>query len=140
MSTEIVAHTSGATSSHFSPFTFNNPFEGAKLTCQRFAAGNAKHEKLNPVYLEANWLKAFRERDVKFFRDRAGHAMEHLIDEMRGKDDPDPGGNLGAIGWFQEIAAFTAKNDPFLWGAVCGKWNVMDAELEKRLEYSRAIV
>ncbi len=128
-----VAHSSGATSSHFSPFAFNNPFEGTKLTCQRFVAGNRKHENDNPVYAEANWLRAFKSRDVAFFRDRAGHALEHLIAEMRGEDDNDPGGNLGAVGWLQEVLAYVKKNDPFLYGAIQGKWNINDKAKECEL-------
>lgn len=125
-----VSHSSGATSSHFSPFSFFNPYEGTKLTDMRFAEGNRKHENDNPVYADANWLKAFNARDVKFFRDRAGHAMEHLIDEMRGKDDEDPGGNLGAVGWFQEVMAFVKKNDPFFYACIQGKFNVNDTKAE----------
>ena|ERR1043166_887418 len=132
-----VVHKSGATASHHSPFCFNHTFEGAKLTSLRFQEGNRYHEDDNPVYVEANWLKAVYERDVMFFRNRAGHALEHLIDEMRGKDDPKPGGNLGAVGWFQDIMAFTRKHDPFLYGAIQGKWRIDDEVLEKTLGYDR---
>lgn len=119
-----VAHGSGATSSHYSPFNFLNPFEGSQLTCQRFKEGNRKHEDNNPVYSEANWLKAFYARDVAFFRDRAGHALEHLIAEMRGDDDDAPGGNLGAVGWWQEVMAFVKKHDPYLYAAIQGKYAI----------------
>lgn len=127
-SAEIVNHISGASSSHFSPYNFIPTWEGMKLTAQRFLAGNAKHEKNNPVYLEANWLQAFHARDVGFFRDRAGHAMEHLIAEMRGDDDFDPGGNLGGLGWFQDVMAYVKKNDPDFYGAIQGKWRVEDLD------------
>lgn len=119
-----VSHASGASSSHFSPFDFLNPFEGSKLTSQRFRVGNAKYENSDTVYANCNWLKALRARDVKFFRDRAGHALEHLIAEMRGEDDPDPGGNLGAVGWCLEVLAYVKKQDPHLYGAIQGKWSV----------------
>jgi hypothetical protein len=115
-----VTHASGATSSHFSPFSFYAPFEGIKLTCLRFLHGNWKHENGNTVYADANWLKAFRARDVQFFRDRAGHALEHLIAEMRGENDPDPGGNLGAVGWWVEVMAFVKKNDPEFYAMIQG--------------------
>jgi hypothetical protein len=116
-----VAHKSGATSSHFSPFNFYCTYEGTKLTTARFKAGNTKHENDNPVYSEANWLKAYHAKDIEFFRDRAGHALEHLIDEMRGQDDKDPGGNLGAVGWFVDVMAFVKKNDPAFYEAIQGK-------------------
>lgn len=127
---EKVSHSSGATSSHFSPFTFYPTYEGVRLTSLRFKEGNRKHENSDPIYSNANWLKAFKARDVAFFRDRAGHAMEHLIDEMRGVDDKDPGGNLGAVGWFQDVMAYVKKNDPFLYGAIQGKWNINDRNAE----------
>lgn len=115
-----VAHSSGAASSHFSPFSFNATYEGAKVTAQRFAAGNAKYENNTNVYADANWLKAYHAKDWKFFRDRAGHALEHLIDEMRGKNDSDPGGNLGALGWFVDVMAFVKVNDPVFYQQIQG--------------------
>jgi hypothetical protein len=134
-----VAHSSGAASSHFSPFYFNPTFEGLKLTCLRYKEGNRKYENSGTVWAEANWLKAFKARDVQFFRDRAGHCLEHLIDEMRGKDDLDPGGNLGAIGWFQDAMAFVKKYDPFFYGAIQGKWAIDDSKKEKELFPPREI-
>lgn len=125
-----VAHGSGATSSHFSPFAFFCTYEGIRLTSMRFVEGNRKHEKSDPVYSHANWLKAFHARDVGFFRDRAGHALEHLIAEMRGEDDPDPGGNLGALGWFQDVMAYVKKNDPFLYACIQGKYLITDQKAE----------
>lgn len=121
---ERVTHTSGALCSHFSPFNFLCPFEGAKLTCQRFRAGNVKYENDSPVCSDANWMKALKARDVTFFRDRAGHAMEHLVAEMRGEADHNPGGNLGAVGWWVEIMAYVSKADPHLYGAIQGKWPI----------------
>lgn len=135
MDNDKVTHSSGSTSSHFSPFSFFNPFEGVKLTCQRFVAGNHKHENDDPVYANMNWLKAFHARDVGFFRDRAGHALEHLLDEMHGVDDGDPGGNLGAVGWCVEVFAYVKKNDPFLYGAIQGKWRIDDADTEAKLKF-----
>lgn len=118
---EKVVHASGAGSSHFSPYSFYNPFEGAKLTCQRFRAGNLKYENGTTVYADMNWLKAFTARDVAFFRDRAGHAVEHLIAEMHGNDDDGPGGNLGAVGWWVEVFAFVKANDPAFYAVIQGK-------------------
>ena len=135
MAEDKVTHGSGATSSHFSPFSFFNPFEGAKLTCQRFMSGNHKHENDDPVYANMNWLKAFHARDVGFFRDRAGHALEHFIAEMHGQDDADPGGNLGAVGWWQEVFACVKRRDPFLYGAIQGKWSIGDSDLEEKLSH-----
>jgi len=129
-----VAHKSGASSSHFSPFNFLPTYEGAKLTSARFKHGADKYEA-STVYDEANWLKAFRARDVAFFRDRAGHCLEHLVAEMRGQDDSDPGGNLGALGWFQDVMAFVKKNDPFFYGAIQGKWAIDDKEAESALTH-----
>jgi len=122
METEIVQHVSGAKSSHFSPFVFNSPFEGAKLTCQRFAYGDGKYAPGETVYENLNWMKALKARDVGFFRDRAGHALDHLVKEMRGIDDDGPGGNLGAVGWWVEVFAYVKKHDPQLYGAIQGKW------------------
>lgn len=130
----LIASASGATSSHAAPFSFYPTYEGQKLTSLRFEHGNAKHEKNDPVYLNANWLKAFHARDVAFFRERAKHCMEHFIDEMRGKDDMDPGGNLGAMGWFQDVMAYVKVNDPFFYGAIQGKWNITDTSMEKTLD------
>ena len=121
----VVVSASGSTSSHFSDFNFHPTYEGARLTALRFKHGNEKHENSGTVYSEANWLKAYHARDVAFFRDRGGHSMEHLIDEMRGVDDPDPGGNLGAIGWYVDVLAFIKKNDPHFYGAIQGKWPVI---------------
>lgn len=116
-----VEHKSGAGSSHFSPFNFLPTYAGVRLLSLRFKAGNVKYENNNPVYDEANWLKAVKARDIDFFRDRAGHAMEHLINEMRGEDDPDPGGNLGAIMWFCDVMAYVQSKDPELYAAIQGK-------------------
>ena len=88
---------------------------------ERYRAGNVKHEDNNPVYSEANWMKAVNARDIQFFRDRAGHAMEHLIKEMRGEDDTDPGGNLGAVMWFCDMMAYVKVKDPALYDAIQGK-------------------
>ena len=116
-----VAHASGAASSYFSSFSFHNPMEGLRLTCQRFDYGNRKYENNTPIYDEANWLRAFKAKDWQFFRDRAGHALEHLRAEMRGEDDDGPGGNLGAIGWFVEVMAYVKKHDPVFYALIQGK-------------------
>lgn len=126
-----VAHKSGANSSHFSPFSFFCPFEGVRLTCQRFLAGNRKYEAGTTVYAEMNWLKALASRDVAFFRDRAGHALEHLLYEMHGTEDSGPGGNLGAVGWWVETFAYVKSRDPFLYACIQGKHHITDAEAEK---------
>lgn len=123
-----VAHGSGATSSHFSPFNFYPTYEGMKLTAARFKEGNRKHEDSDPVYGNANWLKAFYAQDVNFFRDRAGHALEHLIAEMRGENDSDPGGNLGAVGWWVDVMAFVQANDPTFYAAIQGQLNLHEVE------------
>lgn len=69
-------------------------------------------------------MKAFNARDVEFFRDRAAHALEHMLAEMRGEDDDGPGGNLGAVGWWVEVFAYVKKHDPELYGAIQGKWKL----------------
>lgn len=113
-------HSSGATSSHRAAPYFFMTGAGDKLTALRFEAGNEKHEDGTPVYDQANWLRALKTRDWKFFRDRAAHARDHLHDEMRGTIDTAPGGNLGAVGWFVDIAAFVAEKDPEFWQVVQG--------------------
>lgn len=115
-----ITHFSGAHSSHLSPFSFYNPFEGAKLTCERFREGNRKYENGTTVYAKMNWLKAFHAKDVDFFRSRAGHALEHLIAEMHGEDDNGPGGNLGAVGWWVEVMAYVRKHDPGFYAQIQG--------------------
>ncbi len=120
MGDDKVTHTSGSQSSHFSEFSFYNPFEGAKLTCQRFKEGNRKYEDSDTVYANMNWLKAFHAKDINFFRDRSGHALEHLIAEMHGDEDEKPGGNLGAVGWWVEIMAYVRKHDPVFYKAIQG--------------------
>lgn len=117
---EVATHASGAKSSHYSPFNFNNPFEGTKLTCARFKVGNAKYEGGTTVYAEANWMKAFNAKDINFFRDRSGHALEHLIAEMHGVEDENPGGNLGAVGWWVEIMAYVKAHDPEFYRTIQG--------------------
>ncbi|MGH7184522.1 MAG: hypothetical protein ACREJN_21460 [Nitrospiraceae bacterium] len=118
---DIVKHQSGATSSHITPPYFRMPGEAVKLTALRFQHGNEKHENGNPVYGEANWMTAYRAKDYMFFRDRAGHALEHLWDEMQGKEDPSPGGNLGAVGWAIEVLAYVKVNDPEFYEVIQGK-------------------
>jgi hypothetical protein len=114
------AFKSGATSSRHYDQLFIMPGESLPLTAARFGYGNAKHENSTPIYSEANWLKAFHARDVEFFRERATHAVHHLWSELRGNDDHDPGGNLGAVGWFVEVFAFVRKHDPDLYAAIQG--------------------
>lgn len=114
-------HASGATSSHQTLLFFHVPFEGIAVIAQRFQYGNEKHEDGTTVYAESNWLRAVEARDVAFFRDRAGHALEHLWAEMRGADDSGPGGNLGAIGWFVAVMAYVRKHDSELYSAIQGK-------------------
>lgn len=118
---ELFKSKSGATSSYSSAPYFYMPGEGIKLTALRFKHGNDKHEHGDSVYANANWLKAVKGRDWQFFRDRAGHVIDHIWAEMRGEDDPDPGGNLGAIGWWLEAMAYVKKVDPLLYQVIQGK-------------------
>ena len=120
--TAKVTHSSGANSSYKAPNFFLMPGNSIDLTAQRFEYGNDKYEDGNTVYNDANWLKAFYARDLQFFRDRAGHVKKHLWAEMRGHDDPAPGGNLGAIGWWLDVMAFIKDEDPYFYGALQGKY------------------
>jgi hypothetical protein len=51
---------------------------------------------------------------------------DHLKLEERGVDDPDQGGNLGAIGWAVEILAYTQANFPILYAEARGLRNRVD--------------
>lgn len=126
-------HKSGATSGSYVPNIFIVPYEGDDLVALRFLYGNQKHEDDNPLYAEANWLKAYRLRDVNFFRERGAHAIRHLKQEMRGIKDLNPGGNLGGALWFCYVMAFIEKNDPFFYGAIIGRWNINNTEIEAKL-------
>jgi hypothetical protein len=112
---------SGATSSYKTSNTFHAPRNYRRYLADRFAIGNVKHENGTTVYAEANWLKALRARDVEFFRNRAVHAENHGHDEMRGIDDPDPGGNIGAELWFWSMMAYVSDVDPEFYQAIRGK-------------------
>lgn len=116
----LYEHISGATSSYPGAPYFFDPGYGAKLTAYRFHHGNIKHENSNTIYAEANWLNAARYRDYVFFRDRAAHCLDHLRDEMRGIEDAGPGGNLGAIGWFQSVMATVKAKDPEFYQVIQG--------------------
>lgn len=116
----LFTHDSGATSSHSTPRFALVPGYGERNTALRFGYGNHKHEHDNNVLADANWLVAARERDYKFFQDRFGHVREHLKQEERGIEDLNPGGNLGAIGWYQEVASFLAVKDPEFYEVVRG--------------------
>lgn len=115
-----IAFSSGATSSVGMPEYHLVPGEIEDLIAMRFAYGNHKHEDGNTVLAEANWLRAYRARDIAFFRDRAAHARKHLKRESRGDYDGAPGGNLGAVGWWLEVAAFINKHDPLFYDAING--------------------
>jgi hypothetical protein len=117
-----VSHASGAQSSHKAPNYFLMTGCGRTPTALRFQYGNTKYEGDNTVYHEANWLKAYNAKDLGFFRDRAAHAVDHIWAEFRGEDDLAPGGNLGAIGWFQDIMSFVKEHDPYFYGAIQGKY------------------
>ena len=126
-----VVHKSGAKSSHMVPNLFIVPPGLDEPIALRFMYGNEKYEEGNPVYSESNWYKAYRARDVAFFRERGAHCIKHIKREMRGDDDFNPGGNIGGAGWFLSILAFVKDSDPFLYGAIQGKWNINDKEREK---------
>lgn len=111
---------SGASSSFISPPYFSMPMEFTTMTAERWGHGSSKHKEEGPVYSEQNWLKAYHAKDYAFFRDRSGHALEHGWNEMRGVEDPDPGGNIGAIGWFWSVMAFIKVNDPEFYKVIQG--------------------
>lgn len=116
----LVVHKSGAKSSGNLPNYFRPPGHSFLMTAERFEHGNQKHEGGNNVYAEMNWLKAFHEKDHAFFIDRGTHAILHLVHEMQGIDDPDPGGNIGGMGWFLEALAYVKVNDPEFYKVIRG--------------------
>ncbi len=116
-----VTFTSGATSSAGHDYPYHLMTHCAeKLTALRFGAGNKKHENDDTVLANANWLKAFHSRDLEFFRNRYTHARDHMDAEMQGRFDDDPGGNIGAVGWFIEVLAYVKEYDPDFYSAVVG--------------------
>lgn len=115
-----VTFASGATSGGTEPPYHLMAWEGIDCTALRYGYGNEKHENGQTVLVEANWLKAFHQRDLKFFRDRAAHAIKHIRKEMSGQRDKAPGGNWGAVGWCQDMMPFVAKYDPEFYAAVTG--------------------
>lgn len=112
---------SGATSAHGAPPYQLCTWVGFHNTSLRFGYGNVKHEDNTTILAEANWLKAFHARDLEFFQDRFSHAIMHIVQEVQGRFDPAPGGNLGAVGWFVEITSYLAKYDPDFYMAVVGR-------------------
>jgi hypothetical protein len=116
-----VVFKSGATSSagHDTPYGLMTGY-GRKAGALRFGAGNVKHEDGTTVYAEANWLKAYHTRDLEFFRNRAVHASDHLDAEMQGQEDDAPGGNIGGVAWFLDVAGYVKANDPEFWKAIQG--------------------
>lgn len=121
MSDDRVTFKSGATSSkgHDAPYWLTTGC-GSKRGALRFGAGNVKHENSDTVLANANWLKAFHDRDLAFFRNRYVHAMDHAFNEMQGRTDSDPGGNWGAVAWFLDVICFVEENDLQFYNAVQG--------------------
>jgi hypothetical protein len=113
-----VAYSSGATSGGIHAPYFLMAWEGVPLGALRYEYGNQKHEDGQNVLAEANWLKAFHARDLKFFQDRAAHAIDHIRAEMSGHLDKEPGGNWGAVIWCADVMPFVAKYDPDFYAAV----------------------
>lgn len=115
-----VQFASGATSGTISPPAFFKTEEGEEAVDARFAYGNLKHENETNVLVDANWLKAFHGRDLKFFRARAANAKKHINREMSGRYDKTPGGNCGAVGWWANVMPFVARWDPPFYAAITG--------------------
>jgi hypothetical protein len=89
------------------------------LIAQRYEHGHVKYDP-SELYAEANWKRAVEGRDVEFCKQLFTHAIDHLWAEMRGIDDPDSGGNLGAVGWGLDILAYIKCCDPDLYMATRG--------------------